>query len=1128
MNIVGSFLMSISLFGISRGHLAQISGIKKWAVATMLQSIGWLIVGALRGIIPDFISVVVGNALLLITIALYFNIIAEFKNKRVPTYFEYLIVGLEVIVITYFLIITPNVAIRIAVISAFTGFLMFAGSYLLLSKSNDRPFSHVLTGSFFFICGLLLTIRCVDSLIWDTSPDQIPFANHPLGSINYFTFYITSVMLTFGFILMCNDKYIRERKQMEEDLIDSEKKFSLLAKNATDIISLHDLNLNYVYVSDSVKITLGFEPEELIGKPISDFIHPDDLEYVKNRYLTMQHRTAIEYSQFRHKQKDGSYCWMESSANFTFSNEGKISGLVVNTRDISERKKFEKTLLENENQINTIIDKAPAGIIVINEEGNITEWNPMSELIFGWKKEEIIGKFFNETILPQQFYETYNKEINHFLKTGERQITDKMLELTVLRKDNVEFDAGISISRTQIKGKYFFIAFITDITERKNAEENLKNKTAVLDEAQETAHIGSWEHDVLTNKVTWSDEMYRIFGVTPDLFGERHESFLKYVHPDDLDNVNNIVEKCFKDQQPFNFFYRIVRPDGEVRILEAKGNVFSDSRGRITRMAGTDQDVTQAKLAEQELIRLKEKAESSEKLKDEFLANMSHEIRTPMNAIIGFTDLLKDTKLSREQKNWLKTIKISGENLLVIINDILDFSKVEAGKIEFENNKIDIADLIQSSIALLKAKANRKKIKMQFNIDKQVPTIVYGDSVRLTQIVLNLISNAIQFTTNGTVDVTIDLVEETDKNVTVKFSVIDTGIGIEPDKIASVFESFTQANGTISRKYGGTGLGLTIAKKLVEQQGGTISVKSEFEKGSCFSFILPFTKINTYVKVKKTERKKLDIKHVANLNVLVVEDNIINQQLVNAILSKWKINVDVVDNGKIAISKLNSKNYDLIMMDIQMPEMDGYDASEYIRGVMHISTPIIAMTAYAMKGEAEKCIRYGMSDYISKPIDPNDLLEKIIHHSKGLSVIRIPSKKINKLNSEPPKKIKTNNPLNLEYLKEITDGDAGLLLEMLNVFIKSTPPQIATLANAMNTKNWDELKASAHKLKSSLSAIGLNNCLIILKTIEDSALQRKGLEELPALVNTIMHKCEEALELMKVETVKLSKSQMEK
>ena len=386
----------------------------------------------------------------------------------------------------------------------------------------------------------------------------------------------------------------------------------------------------------------------------------------------------------------------------------------------------------------------------------------------------------------------------------------------------------------------------------------------------------------------------------------------------------------------------------------------------------------------------KEKAEESTKLKEAFLANMSHEIRTPMNAIIGFSDILSKRKLGEQEKEYVTTIKSAGENLLTIINDILDISKIEAGMMTFEANTFSVKETFISLNVMLMGKAKEKNLELLFSCDKDVPDILLGDHTRLTQIIINLTGNAIKFTQQGKVQVTVKVLKNDsdgyrDENTLLEFSIKDTGIGIPPDKLEHIFERFRQAESHTTRKYGGTGLGLSIAKQLVELQGGTLSVKSEFKVGSVFSFRIPYKKSTHAQATLATIEKKYNMESLIKLKILLVEDNQLNVKLLLSLFSENSLKLQVAENGSVGIEKLRENNgstplttcFDIILMDMEMPVMNGYEAATIIRNELKNNIPIIAMTAHAMAGEREKCLSLGMNDYISKPINANLLFEKM-------------------------------------------------------------------------------------------------------------------------------------------------------
>lgn len=379
------------------------------------------------------------------------------------------------------------------------------------------------------------------------------------------------------------------------------------------------------------------------------------------------------------------------------------------------------------------------------------------------------------------------------------------------------------------------------------------------------------------------------------------------------------------------------------------------------------------------LAKAKEVAERSNRIKDEFLANMSHEIRTPMNAILGFTDLISHKVQGSEEKEYVYSIKMAGESLLNIINDILDLAKIESGMMTFESYPLDILGLLKSIDVLLRPKAREKNLELSFICEDDIPETVYGDTTRLTQIIINLVGNAIKFTTNGSITVYANVINNAGDRTDIQFKVSDTGIGMTEDKLELIFDRFKQAEDYTTRKYGGSGLGLSIVKKLVEMQGGTISVNSKPGKGSQFIFSLPFKKFEKITgSGTKGDILKSEQQDLSHIKILVAEDNELNIKLVTAIFKKYNIIPDIALNGKVAVEKLKNSHYDILLLDMQMPEMNGYQTTSYIRGEMRSNIPIIALTAHAMAGEKERCIQMGMNDYVSKPFDTEVLIKKII------------------------------------------------------------------------------------------------------------------------------------------------------
>jgi signal transduction histidine kinase/response regulator of citrate/malate metabolism len=541
--------------------------------------------------------------------------------------------------------------------------------------------------------------------------------------------------------------------------------------------------------------------------------------------------------------------------------------------------------------------------------------------------------------------------------------------------------------------------------------------------------------------------------------------------------------------------------------------------GIYTHWVSVHRDVTKRKHTEEALIKARIMAEESMKSKERFLANMSHEIRTPMNAVIGMTNLLiNNTSLTDEQSEYLEIIKESSDNLLVIINDILDFSKIESGKITFESTSFSLKNLIQKVVSILNVKASHKGLYLNHNLDTDCPDMLIGDSVRLNQILINLVGNAIKFTSDGGIDIDVSIEKQLENMVILHFSVKDTGIGIDQSKFNTIFDSFSQAGEDTTRKFGGTGLGLAITKQLIELQGGKIWLQSQVNKGSKFSFTIPFELSEKEQEPKETKQKTFQKIDFSKRKILLVEDNYFNQVVAKKTLKSFGINCDVAENGFRALEKLQAHSYELILMDIQMPEMDGYEATAQIRSMTKplSKIPIIAMTAGALKGDEEKCLEAGMDAYISKPFNPKHLASLLANY---LPKKQEPTLYLQNETAEQTPGLSLEDELkqsgiNLDYLVSLSGGSTEFIIEMIQLFLSQSPDYLDKMNYQLKQRKWADLSKTAHKFLSSVGYMGLTREAEMLREVENNSKAVENLDTLPGLVAEVtdsIHNLQEKL-----------------
>lgn len=638
---------------------------------------------------------------------------------------------------------------------------------------------------------------------------------------------------------------------------------------------------------------------------------------------------------------------------------------------------------------NAILDSTEQSIITRDKSGFITHMNKGAEKMLGYSLEELMGmktpnafhiesQIINRAkVLSKELNTKIEPDFNAFVAKANLVGIDRN-EWTFVKKDGTTITVDLIVTpikneKNEISG-YTFVG--SDISQSKK---NLKEITLLRNALNDTAVVsitnskGIIEH--VNDKFLIASKYTR-----EELIGQNHRILNSGHHP------RSFFKKLWETIGKGKIFRgELVNrtKTGELYWEDSTIVPVMNEQNKPIQYISIKQDITKRKQFEKELIESKELAEKLAKVKDEFLSSMSHEIRTPLNGIIGFTNLLiQNPAFPVDQRKQLESIKTSGDILLVIINDILDLAKMDAGKMSLEEISFDLKELVDLIINTFAVKINEKRLNVHLVFHENVPQLVLGDSVRISQILFNFISNAIKFTSpEGNITLEISLNKEEDEYSFIQISVQDSGIGIQPDKVNTVFEPFVQTSNDTSRKYGGTGLGLAIVKKITELMSGTASVESIYGIGSKFTVILPLKKDDTHQSEKIEEPESLEMTSLKNIKVLLVEDNFINQLLAQTVLSQFEAMVTTVENGKLGVEAIEKEDFDIVLMDIIMPEMDGYEATIAIRNLADKSKnsiPIIAVTADVTNTVILKCKESGIDDYISKPFNIYDLYTKIL------------------------------------------------------------------------------------------------------------------------------------------------------
>ncbi|MBX3041949.1 MAG: PAS domain-containing protein, partial [Bdellovibrionaceae bacterium] len=769
----------------------------------------------------------------------------------------------------------------------------------------------------------------------------------------------------------CTD--IQDQKQREQAMSKSEELLKYAIKASRDIIWDWDLLTNGLTWNEALSTDLGYPSSALESNASSWYenIHPSDRETV----IAGIHR-IIEAGEdrwtdrYRYRRYDGPYVWIHDSG-FVIRNEaGEAIRMIGAMKDVTDQVQQQNLLRQSEKQFRLLANTMAQLVWKADPEGSVTWLNERWLNYSGANERELLGWGWLNTVDPEMLAEVsanwkqavqtgspYEAEIKIQARTGE-------MHWFLTRVVPVRDETGKIIR---------WFGTCTDVDDAKKAAQLTKRSEEQARLALKTARLGFWDWDLRTQQVSWSDQWRRDWGFPDGQMSAPQSELMKKIHHDDLEMVEKVFERVQKDFTDFEMEFRILPQSNEVRWIQAKGIVEVDEYGRTKRLVGTSLDITDSKNFEVELQVAKENAEAANKAKSEFLANMSHEIRTPLAAIVGFSELLYGSALSSEEgSEFLSRILRNANQLTHLIDELLDLSKIEANRLDIERIPVDLNSVLEDAFSAGAFKAREKGLTFETSWVGPAPSTIVTDPTRFRQILINLLGNAVKFTEKGSIQARMRAYQASGKEM-LEIEVRDTGIGLSLEQQKRIFEPFMQADGSINRKYGGTGLGLALSRRLSRVLGGDLVLRESKEnEGSSFMFTVPYELPMREGSGALEKGKGADVAPQSQLlsgrKILIVDDAPDNQVLVSRYLSRAGAVFETAENGNVAVQKAMSGDFDLILMDIQMPVMDGLQALKALKS-KNYSRPIVALTAHALKSERERCLSAGFDEYLTKPID---------------------------------------------------------------------------------------------------------------------------------------------------------------
>jgi len=872
-------------------------------------------------------------------------------------------------------------------------------------------------------------------------------------------------------------------------LLDNLNSAVLVESEDRKILFTNQAFCNLFHIPVSPELLVGYDCSNSAQESMHLFLDPETFVSRINVILHNREKTLDELIEM----KDGT---MVERDYVPIVVEGIYKGHLWKYENVTEKLKNQLQIAESDERNKLIMNSAIDAIIIIDKLGKIISWNPSAERIFGWTHDEVVTHSLSEIIIPEYMRKSHNDGMIRRLTSGESKMLGRLLELPAQNKKGEEFPVEIYVICFEQEGEKYYCGFIKDISERKINEEILKLQEEKYRNIIANMNLGLLEVD-LEDTIIYANQSFCDMSAysLAELKGKKAAELFVVEHHRQIISQKNELRKTHESD---GYELEVKNKNGENRWWFVSGAPNYNDRGQLVGSIGIHLDISDHKLLEKELAKAKSIAEAAAKAKELFLANMSHEIRTPLNVIIGMIRQLTKESLTADQHFYINQSASSAKHLLTILNNVLDVAKIESGDMEILENGFSPSALLYNVHSIMYSQAIEKNLKFKLNASPDLKPVLIGDDTRLRQVFINLVGNSIKFTQAGSIMLNAEVVSETDTHQTILFEVVDTGIGMSEEFITRIFDKFSQEQNESNRRYEGTGLGMTISNDLIRLMGGNLKVDSIKSVGTTFKFELNFRIGKPEQLVSNNQQIQQNI--FKSCKALLVEDNEMNRFIAIQSLDFLGFETTEAENGKIAIELASKNSYDIILMDIQMPVMDGVEATEYIREQLNLKTPIIALTANAFKHDIELYLNKGMNDFITKPYDEQDFFRKIDH------VLSLHKFKLGNTTNDQNKEeeMKTTNKLyNLMQLEQMSRGNNSFVTKMISIFINQTKENIAIMENGIATSNFDEVKRIAHKIRPSIGQMGILSLKNEARNIENYKLELGENQEFKDMTNDL-------------------------